>query len=304
MDQPKYEKMVRLMLLLAGNYCLTVKQLSRKTEISVTTIYRYIDTFRAGGMVIKEFEGVYRIDGSSPLFRDLYELIHFSLAEIHVLKHGLDSLDDTNVLKEILRAKMHAGHNLKIMADIVVIHKNAANINRLTDAMSNHCQVILKDYASANSNTVRDRLVEPFKMEVNYIQAWCYEPESGKNKLFKIARMGGVDPTQQPWQWESCHEAGFIDIFRIHDTNTIRVQLKLNTRAAQLLMEEYPLSENYLTQPDPKGCQWLLDTPVCSMEGVGRFVLGLMDEIEVIGPKEFKRFLKRHMQQSIKKCKK
>ncbi len=32
MDQPKYERMVSLMLLLAGNHCYTLKQIARSSK--------------------------------------------------------------------------------------------------------------------------------------------------------------------------------------------------------------------------------------------------------------------------------
>ena len=55
--------------------------------------------------------------------------------------------------------------------------------------------------------------------------------------------------------------------------------------AASLLLEEYPLAESDLTQEDEN--HWLLQTEVCRYEGVGRFVLGLFEDIEVLGSPEF-----------------
>jgi hypothetical protein len=37
---------------------------------------------------------------------------------------------------------------------------------------------------------------------------------------------------------------------------------------------------------------YLFHAPIANFEGAGRFVLGLMDEIKVLGPEEFKNFLK------------
>jgi hypothetical protein len=55
--------------------------------------------------------------------------------------------------------------------------------------------------------------------------------------------------------------------------------LKLNLRAANLLLEEFPLASKYLTQLSQN--EWMLVTDVCCMDGVGRFVMGLLDDIVI-----------------------
>ena len=65
-----------------------------------------------------------------------------------------------------------------------------------------------------------------------------------------------------------------------------------------LLIEEYPLSERDLTQVDDT--HWLLDTMVCNYAGVGRFVMGLIEDIEIIDSPDFIDFL-RQKQELINK---
>jgi len=56
-------------------------------------------------------------------------------------------------------------------------------------------------------------------------------------------------------------------------------------------MEEYPLSEKYLTKISDN--EWILETKVCSFEGVGRFIIGLLQNIEIIEPEELKNFIRK-----------
>ena len=63
----------------------------------------------------------------------------------------------------------------------------------------------------------------------------------------------------------------------------------MSIRAAMLLMEEYPLAEKEMVQTSEN--EWILKTNVCSFEGIGRFVIGLCDEIKVLESEPFKRFL-------------
>ena len=51
MDQPKIERMLRLMKMMSGNINYSVEELSEKLEMSDRTIYRYIDTFKNSGYV-------------------------------------------------------------------------------------------------------------------------------------------------------------------------------------------------------------------------------------------------------------
>ncbi|MBR5562680.1 MAG: HTH domain-containing protein, partial [Bacteroidales bacterium] len=46
MDQPKIERMLRLMKMMAGNRNYTIDELAEKLGTSYRSIYRYIDTFK------------------------------------------------------------------------------------------------------------------------------------------------------------------------------------------------------------------------------------------------------------------
>jgi hypothetical protein len=67
------------------------------------------------------------------------------------------------------------------------------------------------------------------------------------------------------------------------------VKLRLGLLSASLLSEEYPLAEQYLTKI--RDNEWVLETNVCSYEGVGRFVMGLLHDIEIVDSPEFKVFI-------------
>lgn len=297
MDQPKIERLLRLMMMLTANK-YTIEQLSNKLEMSPRTIYRYIDTFRNAGFLIKKnSDGRFRLDRESKYFKEISELVHFTEEEAYILKNAIESIDENNILKQNLKSKLYSVYNYKMIADCVVKGSNAKNVNSLVDAIESHQQVILKDYTSANSKTTSDRLVEPIGFTTNYIQLWAYEISSGETKTFKVSRIGGVEILEKEWEYESQHKKGYIDIFRMHGFNKFNVKLKLGVKAASLLKEEFPLAEKHLVEHTDNNDSryYILDLDVCSYEGVGRFVLGLLDDIEVIGSKEFKMFLKQRI---------
>ncbi len=294
MDQPKIERLLRLMKLLTANTTYTVDQLAERLNMSRRTIYRYIDTFRDAGFVIKKSGDCIRLDKASPHFKDISQLVHFTEEEAVILKSAIESIDDTNLLKQNLKRKLYAVYDNKTLADTVVKGKNAPNIRNLIEAIEEEQQVILHGYQSAHGSAVRDRRVEPFAFTTNYVQVWCYDAEDGRCKLFKSSRIGSVELTETPWEHKADHHEGFIDIFRLHGENArTRVQLELGLLAYNLLIEEYPLAERDL-KPLGEG-RWLLDTEVAGMAGVGRFVVGLLDNIRIIESPELKAYLKEYM---------
>ena len=291
MDQPKIERVLRLMKMMTSGNRYTVEELAERLDTSYRSIYRYIDTFKEVGFVVhKEEGGVYRLGKESPYFKDISQLIHFTDEEAHIVNQLIGALDDTNTLKQNLRRKLSSVYNCTSMANSIVKGKNAENVNRIIEAIEGHRQAILHDYSSSHTGSKRDRFVEPIAFTTNYVQIWCYDTFDGKTKLFNTARIGEVEILESEWQHEAEHQCGYIDIFRNMGFDQHRIQLRLGVMSHNLILEEYPLSERDLTQIDEN--HWLLDTLVCNYAGVGRFVMGLAEDIEVVDSPEFIDYLR------------
>ena len=295
MDQPKIERMLRLMKMLTANTSYSVDDLAERLDMSRRTIYRYIDTFREAGFVIKKSDKYIRLDKESQHFKDISQLVHFTEEEAYILNSAIESLDPTNAIKQNLKAKLASIYDFKMLAECVVKGDNARNVNAIIEAIENRKQIILHNYTSAHSRQVSDRIVEPMSFTTNYIQVWAYEVSSGRNKLFKLSRIGKVEILDKEWEFEQEHKEGLMDLFRINSFEQIPVKLKLGIRAASLLVEEYPLGEKYISPIPDDPSHFILDTWVCGYEGVGRFVLGLLDDIEIIEGDGLKAFLKERM---------
>ena len=289
MDQPKIERILRLMKMLTANTSYTVDDMAERLDMSRRTIYRYIDTFRGAGFVIKKSGNCIRLDKESPHFKDISQLVHFTEEEAVILKRAIESIDDTNLLKQNLKRKLYSVYDNKILADTIVRGSNAATVHALINAIEEQRQVILHAYRSSHGSAVRDRLVEPFAFTTNYVQVWCFDTESKSCKLFKLARIDSVEITNTEWQYQPQHEKSFIDIFRMNGNERLRVRLSLGILSRNLLLEEYPLAEQQLT-PTEDG-RWILDTEVANYAGVARFVVGLMDDIRIIDTPDLEQYL-------------
>ena len=299
MDQPKIERLLRLMKMLTANVEYSVDDIAARLDMSRRTIYRYIDTFRDAGFVIKKRGNCIRLDKESPHFKDISQLVHFTEEEAVILRRAIESIDDTNLLKQNLKRKLYSVYDSGTLADTIVKGQNASNVHALIEAIENHKQVVLHNYQSSHS--ISNRHVEPFAFTTNYVNIWCYDIDNKCCKIFKTARIGSVELYDKEWQFSELHKENFIDIFRMiatSESDLINIKLKLGRLSYNLLMEEYPLAERYISQVDND--HWMLDTVVANLQGVGRFVVGLMDDIEIIDSAELKEFLVNYIKQYFK----
>mgnify|MGYP003299819662 CR=1 FL=1 len=200
-----------------------------------------------------------------------------------------------------MKRKLYKVYDYDILSEIVVRNGIADNVHFLYEAIKQKKQVVFRQYKSSNSHAVKDRLVEPFAFTANNNEIWCYEPASGKNKLFKVSRITKVEVLGCPWEKEAEHREGFIDVF--HNSSDLRllVKLRLGMAASNLLVEEFPLAEKYLTKEDDS--HWLFSAEVCRYEGVSRFVLGLYEDVEIVDSPDFEAFLKEKVKKISEKMK-
>lgn len=298
MDQPKIERMLRLMKMMSGNENYTITELSKKLDMSYRSVYRYIDTFKASGFVVNKIKSnVYKIGKMPRSHVDMKNLIYFSEEEAYIINDMINSLHNTNQLKSGLMKKMSAIYNVTSIADYVYSEETSANISNLSKAIRDKKKVILKAYESANSQEVSDRFIEPFEFTTNHIDIWGYDIEKCENKVFKISRIREVVIVDDIWSHEGEHMKSKTDCFRISSFTQTPIKLELSLRAKNLLIEEYPLAKRDLKESDGR---WILETLVCGMEGVGRFVLGLAGGIKVIDSPLLSGYLNQYLEKHLK----
>ncbi|MBQ0086743.1 MAG: WYL domain-containing protein [Bacteroidales bacterium] len=284
MDQPKFERMLRLMKYMTGNTNLTVEDLASKLDTTYRSIYRYIDTFKDAGFVVQKMgAGVYQLVSVNRRVPDLNKIVYFSEEEASVINQLIDGLDNGNTMKQNLRQKLASVYESAPLTDFVDKKPTAQNIRDLSDAIRDQRRVILKGYKSSHSGLTTDREIEPFGFTNNYIHIWAFDLKDCKNKMFGVARIGEVEILDDEWTHKKEHKREDIDLFRMPGEKNIKVKLQLGLKAKNLLVEEYPLAEKEIRK---SGHKWILETSVCSMLGIGRFVIGLADDIKIVDSPE------------------
>ena len=131
------------------------------------------------------------------------------------------------------------------------------------------------------------------------------EKEEVRNKQFAIDRIEKVEITNTQWKFENSHLDMMVDIFHMTNSSVseaFHVVIVLSVYAYNLLIEEYPKSRPFLKNKDES--HWVLDTQVSNEKGVGRFCLGLLDDIEIIEGDRLKTYIAESLKRNVERfCK-
>lgn len=281
-------RLLRLLMLLNNSRTYSLKELEERTGMSGSTLYRYLDTFEEAGFLINRRRGRYNLKAEDKNVRSLNKLFHFSEEEAYVLYQTLSLLEKSSPIKEKLIHKLHTLYDFRSMA---AARQNSRMelISTISAAIEEKKQLELVAYRSSNSDTITNRTVEPFQFLDDYAALWCFDISDKQCKQFRLARMESVELSTAGWRHESEHLIPFCDAFRLAAPESVAmVAATLSLKAYNLLLEEYPLSRSCIS-----ACaqQYRLEIPVADFHGIGRFVLGLPEEVVVEGPPDFLRFL-------------
>ncbi|MBN2820080.1 MAG: WYL domain-containing protein [Bacteroidales bacterium] len=289
-EQNKVKRLLELLIYLSSGLRYSLSEIADRFQVSERTVFRDIKDLREVGFIIPEpTDGRYYVDKNTPYFREISELLHFSKEEAVLLRNAIHAVSDENLLKRNLARKLYALYDFDRVVDTIVKPQHSANIHELIKAIKYRNKVVLRGYSSANSGELKDRIVEPFDLTTNYVATWAYDEDDRCCKTFKNTRITSVQWLPEPWEHEKEHKALPIDVFRISSDKEIPVRLTLSMRAAELLKEEYPLSEEFI-QPVANE-KFVFEAKVAGLEGVGRFVMGLCDEVAIEFPESLKEFI-------------
>ena len=295
MRHDKLERELNLLMLLTENHNYTVQDICERIGISRRNLYYYLEFFRDAGFIVENNKPYYRIRKDSPFFKHIDAIIHFSEDEALTIRNILGRVDDKGIQVQRIRQKLDRLYDFRILNDETLREQQAHNVSVLYEAIKLERCVLLKNYSSPHSNTQSNRIVEPFLFMNGNREIRCYETASQMNKTFKLARMEEAVLMDVTWSHKARHKQVFTDIFMFSDEQLLPVKLRLGRLSCSLLREEYPRAERYITQEDEQ--HWLVDMNVCSYTGIGRFVLGLYDDIEVLGGSGLKNYLKEKINQ-------
>ncbi|MDD7273030.1 MAG: WYL domain-containing transcriptional regulator [Prevotella sp.] len=297
----KLRAQLDLILLLADGRGYSVAELCQRVGISVRNLYYLLEFLKTAGFTLFKANGKYHIDWRSPFFTQLTKTIQFSDAEMRTIYSLLTMAGNKNDTVNQLRTKIDNVYNFSVFLNSPKQKQIGNHVKLLEKAIHMKRMVKIIGYSSPNSQSVKDRIVEPFYIMNNTQDVRCYELVSKSNKTFRINRMEAIEELDADWLHEDAHRQIFTDIFMFSGETRQRVELRLGQLARNIFIEEYPQGVPLLS-PEPDGLHWRLSVEVCDFRGLGRFVLGLFTDIEILSNTEFKSYIQQkilEMQQRI-----
>lgn len=280
-----------IMLLTKTPVGLSIKELEEKLGVTYRTIYRDLDLLAQVGFFPEEVsKGKYVIRGLDNEVRKFEKNLQFSAEEAGLLAGAMAAIPENNPMKRSILEKMLAFSGMEDVLKVIVKTDISRNMETISRAIREKKVIMLHNYHSAHSQSIKNRKVEPYAFSADGVFMKGFELGENVNKTYKIERIEDVTILQEDWKFEIWHETeSKPDIFGINGGEPVEVKLRMSMRAAHLMKEEYPLSSPYIVKEDAK--HYLFSGQCNSFVAIGRFVLGLIDEIEVLNPKELKTYL-------------
>lgn len=287
-------KELQLILLMVDGFDYTAEDLCLRLGTTRRQIYNYLRKFREMGFVVVTENQTHRLSPDSPFFLALARSVNFTDVEATFLHRLLDGTDEKNPMVPTIRRKLERFYHLRQFTDTRFKAHNIETLHALMEAIRQQRVVCLKDYSSPHSNTVSDRVVEPYQLLNENLDIRCYELKTRMCKTFKLARIGSVEVYDTPWIYEEQHSRLFTDIFMFSGPERLPVRLLMKQLSHNLMLEEYPISSGCFT-PTADG-RWLFQADLASYVGIGRFILGLYDDIEILGDMGLQAYVRQKIQ--------
>jgi proteasome accessory factor C len=294
LNQHKILRVLQLISLLKKEPSKSIKFLAGIVDSTDRTIYRYLDLIKELGFDLQRdsFNRYFIVSDSENLETE------FTREEAHFLKELVLTAGKNNKLKDALLKKIYLKSEITIQGNHLLNAYLGKVVSDLSKAITEKKQVLLKKYQSANSNTISDRLVEPISFTDNYSSLCAFEIETGENKYFNIERMATVEVLETPMKHEAQHEFHKPDIFGFQGKSMNKeIELQMTLRAYLVFKEEYPMSAAFIKQIPDTG-KYYFKANVQSYKAAGRFVMGFLEEVQVLGSKEFIRYIQRVVQKN------
>lgn len=283
-NQHKILRVLQLITLLKKEPAKSIRFLAGVLESTDRTVYRYLDLVKELGFELhKDHNNKFQIVGG-----DEYQQISFSNEEVLLLRDLVLTTGKDNKLRDSLLQKIYLQSELAIQGNQILKANLGKMVEKINSSISENKRIVLKGYHSLNTQKISDRIIEPITLTDNYNSVCGFEVETQVNKYYNLERITEVIQLEEEQQFHQLHQLDEMDVFGFSEKNgqKFSVELLVSLRAYILLKEQYPKIDNHITK-EINSEKYRVKIDVNNPKPITRFILGLKDDIEVIGSESF-----------------
>lgn len=271
--------------LLERPYAYTKKQLATKYSVSPDTIRNDFEAIRNAGFVLDLDEKYRYAFLEDHAYKELKSLLHFSEDDQILLEEAINHISPNTKQGERLKRKLGSIYDYYQLGNRYLRKPYLTKIDILLQAEKAEKRVILEEYPSSYSGTIRDRYVEPFHCATADDMLHAFDVEQKSLRHYRISRIKRVKLLDEGWEFQKQHLVLPTDPFRIVDAKQVFVHLRMGVGARNELMERYPLTQGSIMDGAEEGTFDFQAKVNHKFIGLTNFILGNSHfEIEVVEP--------------------
>ena len=291
----KYETMIKMLMYLLQKRKVTARELSEKYEVSVRSIYRYVEELIISGVPIDIERGRY----GGLTIADTYRLPtgYFTREEYTATLNALDAMasqiSDENVIaaKEKLESRQKAERSeMSVCGNIIVDGGTWGDSKKFTEKMQvceqavNECRSLVIEYISREGKKSR-RTIDPYvliyKQNIWYVYAFCHNKQ--EFRTFKVGRIRYAAFTEKTFEKKQFTRDD-IDLnfyYNVEELVDVTFKIESNSLADA---EEWLGIENI----EPCGNDFIAHASLPDDEMLVNKILGYGGAVTVTAPQELK----------------
>lgn len=287
-DEGTIERTVLMLIdLLETPFGRSKEQLGEKYNLAIRSVEDYFKYYRRCGLILEADEHKrYRLKREQEHYRELKDLLHFTEEDQLDLYQAIDNLPISTKRQANLKRKLSSVYDFRRLGHAYLSREHLTKLDLLEKVYKEDRQIILRDYRSTNSSSRGDRLVEIIDLQPAEDTFQAFDVEEEKIKVFKISRIGALEPTQQSVVFKDRHHIIAVDPFRIYEDVTTFVHIIMDQAALNDLQERFPRAAQLIRE---KRDGFHLQCEVnYRFIGLTNFLLGCPGRVRIVEPAELR----------------
>lgn len=291
----KYQIMLKILMQLLSKKKITAKEIAERYEISVRSVYRYVEELTVSGVPVDVARGRY----GGLTIADTFRLPtgYFTREEYAAAINALDAMasqvHDENVItaREKLESRIkNERTGTSVSGNIIVDGGTWGDTKKFSDKMTvveqavNECKSIMIDYISREGEHSR-RVIDPhvliFKQNVWYVYAFCHTKQDFRT--FKIGRIKQASFTGSGFE-KRVIDRNEIPLDFYYSTDKL-ISVTLEIQKASLADAEEWLGIDNI---EPRGKSFIADVTLPNDDKLVGTVLSYGGAVKVLSPASLK----------------